>query len=349
MVKGLSLFFTLLTHLWQLQPIDIIVIQNPPSLPVLIAAIMIRWLQMMAILLFLKTSPPTHICIDWHNLGFSIFEQTRGKRHPVVLLCWWLELVTSWAANSHMCVSKEMSCWLRQHFGVDALVLYDRPPAQFRQGAPSAAERHALLSKLHLTERELFGTTTVISRDGVVNESVEDETIQTVIMRVSDKKIIRHRDKSNNIRLLMSATSWTPDEDFDYLIDALKAYDNHCTTMMTMATTIQQHDHAVRPMRAVVAVTGKGPLKQTYEKIFTELNTSLSYVRFVTLWLEPEDYPRFVSCADLGLCFHTSSSGLDLPMKVLDMLGSGVPVCAVRYRTLHELVVDNGNCFVNDV
>jgi len=141
--------------------------------------------------------------------------------------------------------------------------------------------------------------------------------------------------------LVVSSTSWTPDEDFSILLEALGLYEKRA---MQLASS-----HSTSLPKLLVIVTGKGPLREKYMEEVVKLQKSWKWVRCISLWLEAEDYPILLGSADFGVCLHSSSSGLDLPMKVVDMFGCGLPVCAIDFACLDELVKDgkNGLIFKN--
>jgi beta-1,4-mannosyltransferase len=141
-------------------------------------------------------------------------------------------------------------------------------------------------------------------------------------------------------RLLVSSTSWTPDEDFQMLLDALMSY----TSMYDEYQ--RKPGQSGQIPRVLVVITGRGPQKSKYEALVGDLTAQgrLSGVEISTAWLSTEDYAALLACADLGVCLHTSSSGVDLPMKVVDMFGAGIPVVAYGgYKSFSELVSEGVN------
>lgn len=121
---------------------------------------------------------------------------------------------------------------------------------------------------------------------------------------------------------MVSSTSWTDDEDFNILLEALRVYNESWTPA---------HPHLY------CVITGKGPRKNHYMQLFA--SEQLVHVDIASAWVDQSDYATLIACADFGVSLHQSSSGLDLPMKILDMFGCGVPVLALNFPCISELVV----------
>jgi beta-1,4-mannosyltransferase len=232
------------------------------------------------------------LIVDWHNLGYTILALRLGPRHPLVRLAHWYERVIGRRADAHLCVSWHMRTALAKEWGIaGAVVLYDRPAAVFARTPTSA--RDDLFRRIANVIGLPFG-------DGGADGSGSTE----------------------RPALLVSPTSWTADEDFGVLVDAVRQCDERIRAYQRSAGR-----PSFPPL--FVVITGQGPLRDHWEAQIAHLE--LQTIRLRTLWLAAEDYPLFLGAADLGLCLHRSSSGLDLPMKLADMFGSGLPVCALDY------------------
>ena len=215
---------------------------------------------------------------------------------------------------------------------------HDRPPRHFE--AATAAQRHSLL--LRLSEGLGVGqhardccAGAIPPLDPQVGEGfgdgdasvVESATLLTLAVRrksgsssggkkpatrasgdggaaaAAENAPVSFYPRPRRPALVLSSTSWTPDEDFGVLLEAAGIYDR----MLKTGNRPDLPD-------LLVVVTGKGPSRARYERLMAK--AALRHVAFRTLWLEAADYPVLLGSADVGVSLHTSSSGLDLPMKV---------------------------------
>jgi len=226
-------------------------------------------------------------------------------------------------ATSHLCVTNGMKAFIENQFQIhrgNIHVLHDCPSSMFYPR--SAKENHVLMTKYHA--KLCAGC----PRSWYQHLDPSYQTLFTEKLSDNAKNEDNYAPRQNRPALVTSSTSWTVDEDFGVLLNALARLDK---TIIELQSSL----------KIVVVVTGKGPQKEFYEKEIAIIN--LNNVAILTLWLEPADYPRLLACADIGVSLHTSTSGIDLPMKILDNFGCQVPVCAYNFPCLKELVEDDVN------
>lgn len=198
-------------------------------------------------------------------------------------------------AKAHFAVTNAMSRTLQGKYSILAEPLHDRPSEIFQP--LSAESKRSFLSKSPVT--------------APYAKDLEE----------------------GSMRLIVSPTSWTADEDFSILLEALVQYSADSIRHPNIPTLL-------------AIITGKGPLKEHYtSKIKTlEEKKKLHNVVVRTAWLTASDYSLLLGSADVGISLHTSSSGVDLPMKVVDMFGTGLPVFGWSdFEAWGELVKEDFN------
>jgi beta-1,4-mannosyltransferase len=137
--------------------------------------------------------------------------------------------------------------------------------------------------------------------------------------------------------IVVCPTSWTPDEDFDLVLEALERTERQ---LKRGGESGGDKPPGLSSPALLVIFTGRGALRESFEARAARRNFKAIAVK--TMWLEPADYPKLIGMADLGLCLHQSSSGLDLPMKLADLRGCGVPVAVFDYAPVLAEVVTSG-------
>ena len=329
-----QIFQLLFLLLFTLPHSTAVLVQNPPSIPTMLVV----WIACR-----LRGS---RFVIDWHNFGYTILQLTLppskacGCGGCVVRLATMYERWLGRRADAGLCVTHAMKKWLKEKWDITANVLHDRPPSFF-QHTPME-QRHDLFRRLAAEFAACDGNGGDGDGDGDGDDGMNDECTLFTTKKNISKARSHLTFRKDRPALILSSTSWTPDEDFGVLLNAIEL--------------LRKRVRAIRSSggffpNMVFVVTGKGPQREMYEKKMKTMKLEKDGFYFLTMWLESSDYPLLLGAADLGVCLHTSSSGLDLPMKVVDMFGCHLPVCAYNFGCLNELVQhdQNGLVFSNSI
>lgn len=255
-----------------------VLIQNPPSIP---AVFSLGIAKMMG----------TRIVVDWHNFGSDILALRFGSSHLLVRVYRRLERIIGRLSPTSICVSKAMAAELTNRFGIrNATVVYDLPQEQVLKSSIEDIRPPRVLLNSETCDPPLD--------DAVLNQ------------------LSNHHQRSPKV--VVCPTSWTHDDDFDVLLDAIQRFD----------ATVTLHTEP-NECRLLVVITGEGQRRQEYIKRIDSMN--LRHARVTTAWLSYENYLGLLRASDLGLCLHRSASGFDLPMKLADMKSCRILPCVLDY------------------
>ena len=308
-------FMLLLMMLFWLPSPNVIILQIPPAIPTMLLCI------------FAAKIRRARLVFDWHNFAHTLmsYGSSSRKKSILVRIARAYETFLAPYADGHLCVTRQMKQVLQKEYrNTNATVFYDKPSSLFH-GRSTEVESLALFGTLEPCLRDPMHIHDCIS--SLFDRHDVNELRKGVFCMGTD--INSTQGTPRPCRVLVSSTSWTPDEDFGVLLDAMVAYDSKAQKSRSLPLLL-------------LFVTGKGPQKELYVEKMKGLD--LRHVAIRTVWLEPKDYPVLLGSADLGISLHASSSGVDLPMKVVDMFGSQLPVCALRYPCIaDEMVHHNVN------
>eukprot|EP00871_Galdieria_phlegrea_P003822 jgi/Galph1/4440/GphlegSOOS_G3100.1 len=278
---------------------SIIFVQNPPSIPTLIVA----WFAS-------KFIHRAKFLIDWHNFGYTLMQLSNAPIH-LIKIAKGYERYFGRLADGNFCVCAAAQRFLLEEWRINSHLLYDLPTKRFLQSLTND-ESCSLAKRLYAS---------ALTNRIDVNNSKGKETEM-----INERRPL----------VLISSTSWTPDENMDILLQVLVQLD---TYLLQAANQITSETPSYRPIYMII--TGKGPKREEFRRRLAELTFTCIVVD--TLWLSWKEYIQTLAAANLGISLHYSSSGVDLPMKVVDMFACGVPVISYRYGCIDELVQHGKN------
>lgn len=265
---GRALFVQLNSRKQDFGPVRILLVQNPPAIP----ALFLAWVYCRF------WSQPCQLIIDWHNLAYSMISVGRLVRAAAR---WYEMRVFGPLADGHLAVTNALQDYLIQQNIVttqNCRVLHDSPPAQFR--LRTLTEQHQVLSKCNDIFRQVCPTAWF---EGM-NDNGENATTtlftQQEVPPTAPNNRIRHRPtiqpRPGRPSMVVSSTSWTPDEDMGLLLDAWQLFDDFCKAKSSQ-------DKDAGNVKVVCVITGKGPLKDYYQRRIDKMK--LQHVVICTMWV----------------------------------------------------------------
>lgn len=250
--------------------------------------------------------------IDWHNYGYTILKVNNRPNFLVNLACKY-EKYLGKKSDLNFCVSQAEKRDLKKEFNIDAICLPDRPVKGLFK----------FLNELEAND---------------LYKNYPNELYSLIDTHLPENKNLKPI-------VMISSTSWTPDEDFSMLLDAFIKTEEMIKESIEDKTQKNIYNITEDKIKKILfLITGRGPMRDKFMAKVSEAN--LKYFDVKSIWLESDDYPKLLSLVDLGISLHYSSSGIDLPMKVVDMFSGCLPVASVYYETINELVKENENGFL---